>query len=164
LPKEARLTVAGLVLVRQRPGSAKGVIFTTLEDEEAVANVVIWPDVFEANRTVVLKSSLLGVEGRLQREGAVIHVVAERIFDLTPMLAELKPVPGEASADTAAEFPRGRDIVIPLLDNPLARADEVKRPTIDQRGIDPRKGPAKYRGRGAGPATKDRLFPSRDFH
>src|SRR3546814_19624491 len=60
--------VAGLVLVRQRPGDS-GVIFATLEDETGIANVIIWPAVFERFRAAVLKSSLLAVKGRLQREG-----------------------------------------------------------------------------------------------
>src|SRR3546814_8297816 len=72
--------VAGLVLVRQRPGDS-GVIFATLEDETGIANVIIWPTVFERFRAAVLKSSLLAVKGRLQREGLVIHVVAEGLID-----------------------------------------------------------------------------------
>src|SRR3546814_3937618 len=82
--------VAGLVLVRQRPGDS-GVIFATLEDETGIANVIIWPAVFERFRAAVLKSSLLAVKGRLQREGLVIHVVAEELIDLTRRLRDLRP-------------------------------------------------------------------------
>ena len=89
LPNGRKVTVAGLVLVRQRPGSAKGMIFATLEDETAVANTIIWPDIFERYRAIALKASLLAVEGRLQREGLVIHVIAERLIDLTSRLATL---------------------------------------------------------------------------
>jgi error-prone DNA polymerase len=95
LANGARLKLAGLVLVRQRPGSAKGVIFATCEDETGVANIVVWPDCFERYRSTVLKARLLGVEGRLQREGLVIHIVAERLTDLTHRLHSLIE-PGEA--------------------------------------------------------------------
>ncbi|MCH7711608.1 MAG: error-prone DNA polymerase, partial [Proteobacteria bacterium] len=88
-PAGTRVSVAGLVLVRQRPGSASGVIFITLEDEGGIANLVVWPGVFEAFRPVVLKSRLMGVTGKLQREGEVIHVVAERLVDLSPLLPTL---------------------------------------------------------------------------
>jgi error-prone DNA polymerase len=84
-----RVSVAGLVLVRQRPGSASGVVFLTLEDETGVANIVVWPDLFERHRRAVLTGSLLSVDGRIQREGQVIHVVAERIGDLTASLGAL---------------------------------------------------------------------------
>ena len=83
------LAVAGLVLVRQRPGTAKGVIFATLEDETGVANVVIWPKVFEANRKTILSSRLLGVRGQLQREGLVVHIIARELVDLTSHLLDL---------------------------------------------------------------------------
>src|SRR5690606_12081764 len=78
----SRIEVAGLVLVRQRPGTASGVIFATLEGETGIANVVIWPKVFEANRQTILGARLLAVRGQLQREGLVIHVIAEQLTDL----------------------------------------------------------------------------------
>lgn len=81
--------VAGLVLVRQRPGTAKGVIFVTLEDETGVCNVVIWAKVFERFRRAVIAGRLLRVTGRLQREAGVVHVVAEEIEDLSHLLDEL---------------------------------------------------------------------------
>ena len=81
-----RLTVAGLVLVRQRPGTATGVIFITLEDETGVANLVVWSSLFDRQRRIVLSASLLACRGRVQREGDVIHVVAEQLEDLTPLL------------------------------------------------------------------------------
>ena len=102
-----RVTVAGLVLVRQRPGSAHGVIFLTMEDETGTANVIIWPKVFEQNRARVIAARFLAVTGRLQNEAGVIHVVAERMEDLTPMLNALSH--------------RGATI------SDLARADEVKK-------------------------------------
>jgi error-prone DNA polymerase len=85
-----RLCVGGLVLIRQRPGTAKGVAFLTLEDETGPANAVVWADVFTANRRTVMSASFLVVHGRLQRAGEVIHVVAERFTDLSGRLAELK--------------------------------------------------------------------------
>ena len=85
----ARVCVAGLVLVRQRPGTAKGVIFVTLEDETGTANVVVWASVYERFRRAVISGRLLRVTGRLQREAGVVHVVAELIEDLSPLLDTL---------------------------------------------------------------------------
>ena len=89
LPAGGPLTVAGLVLVRQRPGSAKGVIFATLEDETGIANIIVWPKVFEAYRAIVMRARLLWVRGRLQREGLVIHVVADHLEDRSHWLSDL---------------------------------------------------------------------------
>ncbi len=88
-PQGARVAVAGLVLVRQRPGTAKGVIFLTLEDETGVANVVVWAKVYERFRRAVIAGRLLRVTGRIQREAGVTHVVAERIEDLSHLLDRL---------------------------------------------------------------------------
>ena len=88
-PAGARVTVAGLVLVRQRPGTAKGVIFVTLEDETGVCNVVVWAKTYERFRRAVISGRLLRVTGRLQRDAGVVHVVAETIEDLSPMLDQL---------------------------------------------------------------------------
>ena len=81
------LEAAGLVLVRQRPGSAKGVMFITLEDETGIANLVVWPQVFEKFRRVVMSASMIAVRGRIQREGEVVHLVAQRLMDLSAELA-----------------------------------------------------------------------------
>jgi error-prone DNA polymerase len=81
-----RLTVAGMVLVRQKPGSAKGVMFMTIEDETDVANLVIWPSLFEKQRRLILSSGMIGCRGRLQKEGGVTHVIAEHIVDLSHLL------------------------------------------------------------------------------
>jgi error-prone DNA polymerase len=80
---------AGLVLVRQRPGSAKNVTFITIEDETGIANLVVWPDLYEKQRRIVLTSAMLGIQGRVQREGDVIHLICARLFDLTAMLGTL---------------------------------------------------------------------------
>ena len=85
----ARVCVAGLVLVRQRPGTAKGVIFLTLEDETGVANVVVWAAIYERFRRAVISGRLLRVTGRLQRDAGVVHVVAEAIEDMSPLLDRL---------------------------------------------------------------------------
>jgi error-prone DNA polymerase len=90
LPVERRVRVAGLVLIRQRPGSAKGVIFITLEDETGVANLIIWPPILERYRRTVLGATLLYCRGRLQREEGVIHVVAGELRDFTPRLKTLR--------------------------------------------------------------------------
>ena len=79
----ARVTMSGLVTCRQRPGSANGVVFMTIEDESAVANVIVWPKVFERVRPIVLGARYVAVSGRVQSESGVIHVVAEQLEDLT---------------------------------------------------------------------------------
>ncbi len=96
------LTAAGLVLVRQRPGSAKGVMFITMEDETGVANVVVWPKLFERSRRVVLGASMMAINGRIQREGDVVHLVAKQLFDLSSDLSSL------AERDGAFRPPTGR--------------------------------------------------------
>jgi error-prone DNA polymerase len=90
LRQDMRVTVAGLVLVRQRPGTAKGVIFMTLEDETDIANIIVWPKAFEQNRRIVMSARFLAVRGRLQRAGLVIHVVAESFVDLSDELLTLR--------------------------------------------------------------------------
>ncbi|MCR9147216.1 MAG: OB-fold nucleic acid binding domain-containing protein [Rhodobacteraceae bacterium] len=91
-PEGARITVAGLVLLRQRPGTAKGVIFLTLEDESGVVNVVVWRTLYETYRRAVIAGRLLRVTGRIQREVGVVHVVAEKIEDISPLLDRLLTV------------------------------------------------------------------------
>ena len=81
--------LAGVVLIRQRPGSAKGVIFITLEDETGIANLIIWPHKMERYRSTVIGSYLLGVEGKLQREGIVSHIVADKLYDFSYRLGYL---------------------------------------------------------------------------
>jgi error-prone DNA polymerase len=83
------IELAGIVLVRQKPGSAKGVMFITLEDETDVANLVVWTNVFEKNRRTVLGASMMGVRGQVQREGEVIHLIAQRLDDLSSLLASV---------------------------------------------------------------------------
>jgi len=122
-----RIEVAGLVLVRQRPGTASGIVFATLEDETGIANVVIWAKMFEKYRQVILSSKLLAVRGRLQIEGLVVHVVAEDFTDMTPDLIALAKGHSFGDAvvahgDEGKSGPRGgRDL--PL----LKRADEEAR-------------------------------------
>ncbi len=108
-----RITVAGLVIIRQRPGTAKGVIFMTLEDETDIANIIVWPKTFERFRPIVLGARLIAVTGKVQSESSVIHVVADTLHELTPMLAALCEDAGDLSS--------------------LARADEVRRPGGDHR-------------------------------
>ncbi|MFO1073969.1 MAG: error-prone DNA polymerase [Geminicoccaceae bacterium] len=85
-----RASVCGLVLVRQRPGSAKGVVFVTLEDETGCINLVVWPQIFERYRTTLVTARLLAARGTLQCESGVIHLIVERPFDLTPALRRLR--------------------------------------------------------------------------
>ncbi|MEM8729204.1 MAG: OB-fold nucleic acid binding domain-containing protein [Pseudomonadota bacterium] len=85
-PQGARVCVAGLVILRQRPGTAKGVIFVTLEDETGVINVIVWRNIYERFRRAVISGRLLRVTGRLQRAHSVTHVLAEEIEDISDML------------------------------------------------------------------------------
>jgi DNA polymerase III alpha subunit len=97
-PNGARIAVAGLVLVRQRPGTAKGVIFITLEDETGISNVIVWRKMYERFRRAVIAGRALKVTGRVQRESGVTHVIAEKIEDISWMLDDLvRPEPVRAA-------------------------------------------------------------------
>lgn len=115
------LEAAGIVLVRQRPGSAKGVMFITLEDETGIANLVVWPKVFERFRRTILSAGMVSVRGRIQREGEVVHLVAQRLTDFSAELAGV----GQ------------RNLPFPL---PHGRGDEFHQgsPTPDPRDLPPR--------------------------
>jgi error-prone DNA polymerase len=106
----ASVKLAGVVLVRQRPGSAKGVVFMTLEDETGVANTIVWPKTLEAYRRVVMAARLILVRGRVQRHEGIIHVVCQALEDQSGWLGQL--IEGE------------HNVLLP----PIARADEVARP------------------------------------
>jgi error-prone DNA polymerase len=133
-----RITVAGLVITRQRPGTASGVIFLTLEDETGVANVVVWKKIYEAFRKAVIAGRLLRVTGRIERDGPVTHLIAEQVEDVSPLLATL-----------------GRPL---LIDTTEGRADETGRPV----GGGPRSSSRPSARHPREQAKK--LFPSRDFH
>ena len=127
--------VAGVVLIRQRPGSAKGVVFITLEDETGVANIVVWPDLKDKFRREVMGARLMEVRGRVEYDDEVIHVIAAHIRDASDALYALSD-----------------DLLTPE----LARADEVNRPVQGSRShFHPR----------AGHPRNVRVIPkSRDFH
>ncbi|WP_028031301.1 error-prone DNA polymerase [Gemmobacter nectariphilus] len=129
-----RITVTGLVITRQRPGTASGVIFLTLEDETGTANVVVWKKVYETFRKAVIAGRLVRVTGRIERDGPVTHLIAERVEDVSPLLATL-----------------GRPVLIAPNDG---RADETGRPTGGSRRPTARHPREQAR----------MLFPSRDFH
>jgi DNA polymerase III alpha subunit len=96
LPVDRRLSIAGIVLIRQRPGSANGVVFITIEDETGIANLIVWPAILDRFRRAALGATLLRCTGKLQREESVIHVVADRLEDMTPRLNTLRNRTGEA--------------------------------------------------------------------
>nr|WP_295834715.1 error-prone DNA polymerase [uncultured Azospirillum sp.] len=105
-----RLTTAGLVLVRQRPGSAEGVVFITLEDETGVANLVVMPDAFETFRRPIMTARLMAATGRVQNHEGVVHLRVESLIDLTHRLAELTGEDRSAPPnETQAPFPKGRN-------------------------------------------------------
>ena len=143
--------VAGVILVRQRPGSAKGVVFMTLEDETGVANSVVWPKMLEKYRKSVMQARLMLVSGRIQRHENIIHVVATALEDRSDWLRLL------------SEWEDHMPI-------PLANADEVKNPGPDPQEATavahprwPRGGPA-VRPRPMHP-RQERVIPkSRDCH
>jgi error-prone DNA polymerase len=112
LPQDGRVTVAGLVLMRQMPGTAKGVVFMTLEDETDIANVIVWPKVFARHRFTVMTARFLAVRGRMQRAGLVIHVLAEDFIDLSEELGHLSE-PEFLAQKTDNPGPREPDL--PLL-------------------------------------------------
>jgi error-prone DNA polymerase len=96
------VTTAGLVLVRQKPGSAKGVMFITIEDETGVANLVIWPSLYERQRRIILAAGMIAVQGRVQREGEGVHLVTNQLTDLSADLA------GVGDRDSGFPLPHGR--------------------------------------------------------
>jgi error-prone DNA polymerase len=117
VPDGRRVSVAGLVLVRQRPGKGNA-IFLTLEDEKSIANVIVWAKTtFDRYRSVIMGSKFIRVTGKLQKESGVIHIVAQKIEDLSPWLTDLSEK--AASIDT------------------LVHADEVKRGGHDHREKEP---------------------------
>ena len=138
-----RVRLGGLVLVRQRPGTAKGIIFITLEDESGVANLIVWPDRFEQFRRVVLGAKFLGVTGLVQREGRVIHVVVETLEDLTYRLGWLT----DGTVDEAG------------FKGAIANADEVARGQEDYREKPER---AKLRPRQV--PNPEQVRPSKPLH
>ncbi len=150
-----RVTVPGIVLVRQKPGSAKGVLFITIEDETGVANLIVWPSVFEAQRRVILSAGMIACQGRVQRESDVVHVVTERLTDLTDLLRSVgqrdatfamrhgrgdeaaHPGAPDAREKAGAVTPKARDIFIPDLrigsGIPRGIPEGIKVPTRDFR-------------------------------
>lgn len=105
LPNGAHVAVAGVVLVRQMPGSAKGVVFMTIEDETGIANAVVWPKMLERFRKVVMTSRLIQIEGRIQKQdGAcqIIHIVAARLADKSDWLLRLSEWVGDMRAPLVA--------------------------------------------------------------
>jgi error-prone DNA polymerase len=142
LPSGRWVKVAGIVLIRQRPGTASGVIFSTLEDETGIANIIIWPGIFEAYRRIVLGARLLGVRGQLQSEQGVIHIVAREMFDMSGHLASLAD-----KAPPAGDF--------------LSPGDEVRRPIDEDRRIH---GRGKPRGAATPLVANDVLPKGRNFH
>ncbi len=129
-----RYSVCGLVITRQRPGTASGVIFLTLEDETGVSNVVVWPKVYERFRRIVMGGRLLQVRGYLQREGIVVHLIAQEITDMSHKLSELG--------------------------HPLDEVIGITQPQADDTPRPRQNGPSARHPR----EQAKRLFPSRDFH
>ena len=161
----ARVSVAGVVLVRQRPGSAQGVVFMTIEDETGIANAVIWPKVLERERKVVMGARLVVVHGRVQRHEDIIHVVAERLEDRSDWL-RLLTEDGEslslalANADEVKRPDPGswRSAREEDASLPLAPADHVKHPLPSRERFHPRWHPRRH------PRSEHIIPKSRDFH
>jgi len=144
----ARVSVGGVILVRQRPGSAAGVVFMTIEDETGVANAVIWPKVLERERKIVMGARLVVIHGRVQRHEDIIHVVAARLEDRSDWLHLLT----EDGEDMEAA---------------LANADEVRRPDPGSWRASPEEPHKRGRDRGHPRChpREERVIPkSRDFH
>ena len=141
-----RVVVPGLVLVRQKPGSAKGVMFITTEDETGIANLILWPSLFERQRRLVLTATMIACRGRVQKESGVTHVIAEELIDLSDLLRSVgdrdNPFPlrhgrGDGAThpgspdrgDLLPVPPKPRDIYIP----DLLLGSGIKVPTRDFR-------------------------------
>jgi error-prone DNA polymerase len=97
-PDGKRLRIAGLVTMRQRPGTASGTVFITLEDGQGTANVIIWPKLTETYREALLRAQILGLVGRVQRQQAVIHIIAESLFNLNGFLRHIDASSGSKNA------------------------------------------------------------------
>jgi error-prone DNA polymerase len=165
-----RVSVGGVILVRQRPGSAAGVVFMTIEDETGVANAVIWPKVLERQRKVVMGARLVVVHGRVQRHEDIIHVVAERLEDRSDWLHVLTEDGEEmeisiANADEVRRPDPGSwrsSQAKPDLLLPLSPADHVKHPGENSRERGERRHPRWHPRRHP---RNERIIPkSRDFH
>ena len=91
------------MLVRQKPGSAKGIMFLTTEDETGIANLILWPKVFALQRRLVLSATMLACQGRVQRQSGVTHVITERLVDLSELLRTV----GEREEPWPVEYGRG---------------------------------------------------------
>ena len=122
-PDRSRARVAGIVVTRQRPGTASGVIFVTLEDETGIANVIVWPKTYERFRRAVISGRLLRVTGQLQREGSVAHLIAGKIEDLSHLLDRLGNPDAAGRAD-AAQRP-GPDRRPALTDHPREQTKDI---------------------------------------
>jgi error-prone DNA polymerase len=133
------IEVAGVILVRQRPGSAKGVLFVTIEDETGVAQGILWPDRFEIYRRQVMSASMIAIRGRLQKEGEVIHIICDRITDHDAMLRSIagkdfRVMPGHGDGATNgggpdprdAGFPKGRILSYPPFNAVLTEEEIVR--------------------------------------
>ena len=125
VPDGRRVTVAGLVLVRQRPGNGKA-IFLTLEDEKTVANIIFWARTFDRYRPVIMGARFVRVTGKLQCESDVIHIVADKIEDLTPWLSSLL----ETGQPDAANSPATGNRLLPGPSDQSRTADRVDRKTV----------------------------------
>ena len=119
-------TVCGLVITRQRPGTASGVIFLTLEDETGVSNIVVWKKVFQRFRRAVMGGRLLRVTGRLQREGIVVHLIAEQIEDVSHRLSDLGHPMDEAIGQTTPQTDDApRPLPVPRATHPRDQAKKL---------------------------------------
>jgi len=153
--------VAGVVLIRQRPGSAKGVCFITLEDETGVVNLVVWPDLKEKQRKVVMGARLMEVRGRVEYDEEVIHVIAHHMTDATHMLSRL--------SDDALryELARADHVNSPLPSGKINPRDDLRDGAEDPAGgraIRPRDLIDELPGTGGHPRNVRIIPKSRDFH
>jgi error-prone DNA polymerase len=143
----AWVAVAGVVLVRQRPGTAKGVVFMTLEDETGIANTVVWPSTLERFRKVVMSARLILIRGQIQRHENIIHVISKRLEDRSDWLSDLSPAAGPMTIA-------------------IANADEVLRPEPGSWRAKSEPGQLRHpRDVRLMPKPADTILPkSRDFH
>jgi len=144
LRNHSRVLVGGLVLIRQKPGSAKGVMFITLEDEIGIANLIVWPKLYERQRRIAYQAGMVGVRGHVQHQGGVTHIIAEHLIDLTPWLRRISDL----------------DETFPLA---TGRGDEARHGGPDRRGASKDQGSFRLDGQRelSRKIVRDSLVPDR---
>lgn len=161
MPTGTFASVCGLVLTRQRPGTASGVVFVTLEDESGSSNIVIWPSVYEKFKQIVINARFMKIEGKLEKQGLVVHLIAETITDLSPMLHTLPKYGRNGNSPTEKSSEKQRiDALMADVDKAISYEDLGNQSRIGSQKIKSKLNPRRPARPRKQPKT---IFPSRDF-